>query len=147
MTIVSFVGRFLQNWLFDGDFRESYAEFGIAADPTCVHREDVSYWTHGFYLTPLEVQGAGADFLMDTQKKVLDTGKSLALLKRICPSHHLVGKFRLATAILFFKTTYSRTPITVRLCIFMVARLAFSRPKITIGFLKNQLGSKFVRIY
>merc|ERR1719193_1158274 len=54
----------------------------------------VDYWTQTYGLTQLPDQGAAAAFLNEIQEKVFSTGKSLALLRLVCPGHHLCGRYR-----------------------------------------------------
>ena len=83
--------RFLRSWLFSGELEEGDSrEFGIELDQRYNLARDDSHWTGTYQLIPLE----GSNFLADIQEKVHLTGKSVALLKLICPDHHLCGKYR-----------------------------------------------------
>ena len=83
--------RFLTGWLFSGELEDGdNREFGIEIDQRYNVARDETHWTGTYQLIPLE----GSNFLADIQEKVHLTGKSLALLKLICPDHHLCGKYR-----------------------------------------------------
>eukprot|EP00092_Neocalanus_flemingeri_P034456 GFUD01037467.1.p1 GENE.GFUD01037467.1~~GFUD01037467.1.p1 ORF type:complete len:1338 (+),score=286.80 GFUD01037467.1:40-4053(+) len=82
--------RFLKSWLFSGEVDGNPGEFGLEIDPRFINAKDSSYWNFAYNLIPIE----GSSFLSDIQQKVILTGKSLALLKLICPDHFLAGKFR-----------------------------------------------------
>ena len=82
---------FLNSWLFSGELHQGdNLEFGIEMDERCHLVRDDTYWSGTYHLIPLE----GSNFLADIQEKVHLTGKSLALLRLICPDHHLCGKYR-----------------------------------------------------
>ena len=82
---------FLKSWLFSGELHPGdNLEFGIEMDGRCHQARDDTYWSGTYHLIPLE----GSNFLADIQEKVHLTGKSLALLRLICPDHHLCGKYR-----------------------------------------------------
>ena len=81
---------FLQAWLFSGEVESLRPEFGLSVDPRHLGARDVGYWRHAFSLLPLQ----GSDFLADIQVQVHRAGKSLALLRKICPEHYLAGRFR-----------------------------------------------------
>merc|ERR1712083_954810 len=59
-------------------------------EPKYINAKDSSYWDKAYNLIPIE----GSSFLKDIQQKVHLTGKSLALLRLICPDHYLAGMFR-----------------------------------------------------
>jgi len=82
--------RFLKSWLFSGEVDGSPGEFGLEIDNRFINAKDSSYWDFAYNLIPIE----GSSFLLEIQQKVHLTGKSLALLKLICPDHFLAGKFR-----------------------------------------------------
>ena len=82
--------KFLESWLFAGEVEGHPGEFGLEIDPRYINAKDSSYWDKAYNLIPIE----GSSFLQDIQQKVHLTGKSLALLRLICPDHYLAGMFR-----------------------------------------------------
>jgi len=82
--------KFLKLWLFSGEVECCPQEFGLDIDNRYINARDINFWQSAYNLIPLE----GSSFLAEIQQKVHLTGKSLALLKLICPDHFLAGKFR-----------------------------------------------------
>jgi len=87
--------RFLKRWLYAGECETSKsAEYGLLMDTRYVNNRTADYWYHTYSLLELEDSGPATAFLADIQEKVYSTGKSLALLRLICPDHHLTGRYR-----------------------------------------------------
>ena len=82
--------RFLKTWMFSGVVEGYTKEFGLEIDPYHINSRDEMYWKAAYNLIPID----GSSFLADIQQKVHLTGKSLALLRLICPDHHLAGTHR-----------------------------------------------------
>ena len=82
--------RFLKTWMFSGEVEGYTKEFGLEIDPYHINSRDDMYWKAAYNLIPID----GSNFLADIQEKVHLTGKSLALLRLICPDHHLAGTHR-----------------------------------------------------
>ena len=82
--------RFLKAWMFSGEVDGYTKEFGLEVDPYHINARDEMYWKGAYSLIPID----GSNFLADIQEKVHLTGKSLALLRLICPDHHLAGTHR-----------------------------------------------------
>ena len=82
--------RFLKTWMFCGEVDGYTREFGLEIDPYHINSRDEMYWKAAYNLIPID----GSSFLADIQEKVHLTGKSLALLRLICPDHYLAGTHR-----------------------------------------------------
>ena len=82
--------KFLKTWLYSGEIDGVTQEFGLEIDPLHINSRDEMYWKAAYNLIPIE----GSSFLSEIQEKVHLTGKSVALLRLLCPDHHLAGKHR-----------------------------------------------------
>ncbi|KAK3580164.1 hypothetical protein CHS0354_030279 [Potamilus streckersoni] len=80
---------FVQEWVFNGNYRDIYGEFMINRDRNFLECRDKLYWSKGYTLSTTSIEDNVPLFLREMAKEIYVCGKSVNLLKLCNPQHFL----------------------------------------------------------